>query len=298
VEAHVASPGIVVGDRPAWPLVSESRAWRRFRRDPGAVLALLAVTVVAALAVLGPSIAPYSPNAQVLSERRRPPSAAHALGQDEFGRDIASRMLHGTRATLLSCLGAVSVALLIGAAGGLVSGYSGGATDQAVMRVTDVLLAFPYFALTILVVAALGRGLAPAALAVGLANVPSFARLMRGSVLALKEEEYVLAARALGCPPPVLLARHILPNVIAPIIVMATNALAVAVLAVAGLGFLGLGAQAPQAEWGAMVGAGRSYIDTAPHIAGVPGLAISILVLSFNVLGDGLRDALDPRADD
>jgi peptide/nickel transport system permease protein len=238
---------------------------------------------------------PHDPEAQNLALRRSPPGDGYLLGTDEFGRDILSRVILGTRVALLVAFLAVGIALVVGTTIGLVAGFVGGWLDEVLMRIMDVLLAFPYLLLAVAIVAALGPGVTNTTLAVGIWATPSFARIVRGQTLALRRREFVLAARALGASAPRLMWRHVLPNIVAPVIVFATLYMANAILLEAALSFLGLGVQPPQPSWGLMISSGRDFLRVAPHVATVPGLAIMLAVLAFNLLGDGLRDALDPR---
>jgi peptide/nickel transport system permease protein len=251
--------------------------------------------LLAACAVAAPLVAPHAPTEIDLAGAAAPPSARHWLGQDQVGRDILSRVIYGARVSLVMGLIAVGIALCAGAPVGLVAGYVGGTVDLLVMRVIDVMMAFPSILLAILVVAVLGPGLQHAMVAVGIAAIPLFARLMRASVLAVKEVDYVVAARALGQSAPWIVMRHVTPNCVAPLVVQATLRIGTAILTAASLSFLGLGVQPPTPEWGAMVSEGRTYITTAPHITIFPGLAIVVTVVAFNILGDALNDWLNPR---
>jgi len=270
-------------------------AWSRFRRNRLALVGLVLVVVLAVSAALAPWLAPYDPARQSLVEKRTKPGAKYVLGADEFGRDILSRVIYGSRVALL--VGVLSA--LIAVAGGLllgtVAGFVGGWLDAVLMRGIEILLAFPYLLLALAIVAALGTGALNTTIAVGIWGVPTVTRIVRGSVLALRETEYVGAARALGAPVTALLRRHILPNILPSLIVYATLFMANAILLEAALSFLGLGVQPPTASWGLMVSTGRDVLLVAPHVATVPGLAIMVAVLAFNLVGDGLRDALDPR---
>jgi peptide/nickel transport system permease protein len=270
-------------------------AWIQIRKDKAALLGLGLVVIVFFIAVFGPSLAPYDATQQDLLVRRLPPTAGHLLGFDDFGRDILSRILVGARYTLGVALLAVSIGLIVGVSLELVSGFYGSWIDSVLMRFIDTLMAFPYLLLAIVIVGVLGPGLNNAILAVGISAMPAYARVTRATVLVLRENDYVLAARATGSTDSRIITRHILPNALAPIIVVATVGMAQAILSAAGLSFLGLGAQPPTPEWGAMLSAGRSYLFDAPHIATFPGIAIVLGMLGFNLLGDGLRDALDPR---
>ena len=256
-------------------------------------LAIVCALVLAA--VLAPVLAPHDPGQQDLVAKRTKPGARYLLGADEFGRDILSRIIFGTRVALVVGTVSVGIALGLGLAFGMVSGYRGGFVDGLISRGMEILLAFPYLLLAIAVVSALGPGVLNTTLAVGIWATPAFTRIVRASVLSLRETEYVQAARALGVPTVAILSRHILRNFLPTIIVYSTLYMANAILVEAALSFLGLGVQPPTASWGLMVATGRDFLLIAPHIATIPGLAIMVAVLGFNLLGDGLRDALDPR---
>lgn len=248
------------------------------------------------MTVVGPTLAPYDPLQTSLGMRLKPPGTpGHPLGTDELGRDVLSRLLYGARPSIGVGFAAVGVAMLIGVPIGLLAGYFGGLFDTIVSRIVDVLLAFPYVLLAIAVVAALGPGLFNAMLAVGIAGVPYYVRIVRASALALRDQEFIQASRALGAGHGRILFRHVLPNALSPLIVAATLDVGWMITAAAGLSFLGLGAQPPQPEWGVMLSDGRQYVGVAPHLALVPGFAIFSVVLALNLVGDGLRDALDPR---
>ncbi|GAB4564970.1 MAG: ABC transporter permease [Anaerolineae bacterium] len=285
----------------AYPaLARPQRSWwqdtvRQFRRNQLAVVGLIIVLGLILVAIFAPQIAPYDPTEQHLADKRMPPGAKYWLGADEFGRDIFSRILYGTRIALLVGGLAVLIATGVGLLFGTIAGYLGGLADEVIMRLTDVLLAFPYLLLAIAIVTALGASVVNTTLAVGIWGAPSFIRIVRASVLTVKERDFVLAARAVGVPASRLIVRHLVPNFIAPVAVYATLFMAQAILVEAALSFLGLGVQPPQPSWGLMVATGRNFISVAPHVATMPGLAILIAVLGFNLLGDGLRDALDPR---
>ncbi len=270
-------------------------AWARFRRNRLALVGLALVAVLGLSAVLAPWVAPYDPARQSLIEKRARPGGKFLLGADEFGRDILSRVIYGSRVALLVGLLSAAIAVLGGLLLGTVAGFAGGWLDAVMMRGLEILLAFPYLLLALAIVAALGPGALNTTIAVGIWGVPAVTRIVRGSVLALRETEYVGAARALGAPVPALLRRHILPNIVPGLIVYATLFMANAILLEAALSFLGLGVQPPVASWGLMVSTGRDVLLVAPHVATVPGLAIMVAVLAFNLVGDGLRDALDPR---
>ncbi|HET8628628.1 MAG TPA: ABC transporter permease [Thermomicrobiales bacterium] len=282
--------------RPRWRRGGfASPVWRQFRRSRTALLGLAIIAVFLLVALLAPVIAPYSPIGFSLGDQLLPPSAAHLLGTDELGRDILSRLIWGGRITLLITTGAVALALVVGAVLGIVAGFRGGWADTAIMRAIDVLLALPTFLLAVAIVAALGVGTGNVIVAVGVGSMPAFARIARGSTLAVKQEDYVLAARALGAGQGRLMWRHILPNVASALLVQTTLRLATAILTASGLSFLGLGPQPPTPEWGAMLSTGRNYLTSSPQLATIPGLAILLVTIGFNLLGDGLRDALDPR---
>ena len=270
-------------------------AWARFRRNRLALVGLALVVVLALSAALAPWLAPYDPARQSLIEKRTKPGGKYVLGADEFGRDILSRVIYGSRVALLVGLLSAAIAVAGGLLLGTIAGFTGGWLDTVMMRGIEILLAFPYLLLALAIVAALGPGALNTTIAVGIWGVPAVTRIVRASVLALRETEYVGAARALGAPSPALLRRHILPNIVPGLIVYATLFMANAILLEAALSFLGLGVQPPTASWGLMVSTGRDVLLVAPHVATVPGLAIMIAVLAFNLVGDGLRDALDPR---
>ena len=255
--------------------------------------AVLALVVGAA--IFAPQIAPHSPIDQAFTDQLRPPSPPHLFGTDEFGRDIFSRVLYGARIALVIGVLADGIALALGVVLGVVSGYFGGRVDAVVMRSVDVLLAFPYLLLAMVVVTILGPSLINAMIAIGIVYTPQFARLVRAAVLAIKEQEFVEAAGAVGAGVGRVLVRHVLPNILSPIIVMATLTVGFTIVETAGLSFLGLGASPPTPEWGSMLATGRSFMLTAPWIATFPGLAILVTVVGFNLMGDGLRDLLDPR---
>jgi peptide/nickel transport system permease protein len=290
-------PGAGGGGLPgrATPYVFSGAVVRQFRQSRAAVVGLALTLVFLLLALLAPVLAPYDPTAFTLGQQLKPPSATNLLGTDELGRDILSRILYGARITLLITLGAVLVSLVIGTLLGIVAGFLGGWTDTLVMRLMDVLLAMPGFLLAIAIIAALGAGTVNVVIAVGVFSIPSFARVARGSTLSVKQQDYVLAARALGEPAGGIMWRHILPNVTPPLVVQTTLRLATAILTASGLSFLGLGPQPPTPEWGAMLSTGRNMITSSPQLATIPGLAILLVAIGFNLLGDGLRDALDPR---
>jgi len=247
------------------------------------------------LALLAPRIAPYDPGAQILESGLSLPSSAHWLGQDKLGRDIASRLVYGSRVSLAVGLGTVSISLLLGLVAGSLSGFFGGRTDRFFMRLADMLLAFPGILLAVAITAVLGPSLRNVLVALSALGWVGIARLVRGQILKVREMEFVQAARAVGSSPARLLASHILPNAISPILVEATFGIARAIVAEAGLSFLGLGVQPPTPSWGSMINEGRHFLFVAPHLTLAPGIAIMITVMAFNFIGDGLRDALDVR---
>jgi peptide/nickel transport system permease protein len=277
-----------------------SDAWQRLRRNPGALVGFALVVVFVVVAIFAPLISPYNPREQDLSLIEHGccpgPSAQHLLGVDELGRDELSRIFYGARFSLIIGVVSVATGLSIGMLLGAIAGYLRGFVDNVIMRAMDVMLAVPGLLLAIGIVAALGPGLWQIMIAVGVTNVPIFARLLRGSILAQRENDFVLAARSVGVPRRNILASHILPNAISPVIVQGTLALATAIIDVAGLGFLGLGPQDPGTpEWGTMLTEVDRYLQSAPFLAIIPGIAIVISVLGFNLIGDGLREALDPK---
>jgi peptide/nickel transport system permease protein len=271
------------------------RALARLFRRPVAVAGLAVVCGFVAVGIAAPLIAPYDPIATSWSAVRRAPSAAHLFGTDELGRDVLSRVIFGARASLLAGVVSVAISLSLGVPIGLLAGYVGKLTDGLISRVTDAMLATPFLILAIALAAFLGPSLTNAMVAIGVSATPIFIRLTRAQVLAVKVEDYVEAARAVGNPHWRIALRHILPNVVPPLIVQATLAIAAAVIAEASLSFLGLGQQPPAPSWGSMLNTAKNYVEQAPWMAVWPGLSIFLLVLSFNLLGDGLRDALDPR---
>ncbi len=268
--------------------------WRRLRKSPSAMLGLSIVLVFVTAGFLAPWIAPHDPLRPDFGRAREGPTWDSPLGRDELGRDILSRIIYGARISLWIGFIAVAIGVALGVPLGAVSGYYG-RLDIFVQRVVDIMLAFPGLLLAIVLISILGVGLSNVMIAIGVASIPTYARLVRGSVLSLREMDYVTAARALGMSDLRIIFRHILPNCLAPIIVQSTLQVATAILFAAGLGFLGLGAKPPMPEWGVMLSTGRDYLRDWPHIATFPGLAIMLSVLGFNLLGDGLRDILDPR---
>ncbi|MDQ7849015.1 MAG: ABC transporter permease [Armatimonadota bacterium] len=260
-----------------------------------AVVGLVVLLGIGAAAALAPWISPYDPGTQVWEMALQPPSVSHWLGTDEFGRDVLSRILFGGRISLAVGFLAVGMAAGIGVPAGLVSGYAGGRVDVIVMRIMDVLLAFPAILLALAIVGALGPGVRNAILAVGIVVIPAFARVVRGATLVVRTQDYVEAARAVGAGAGRIVARHVFPNAMAPVIVQATLGVGTAILSSAGLSFLGLGAQPPTPDWGGMLASGREFMLQAWWITTFPGMAIMLTVLGFNLVGDALRDMLDPR---
>lgn len=268
---------------------------RRLWRHKGAVAGLAMLLLLVGVGLLAPVIAPYDPAAGDFAATLQPPSSAHWMGTDEQGRDIFSRVVYGLRLSLLVGLISVSIGLVFGVTLGALAGYKGGWWDTIIMRGMDILLAFPSFLLAMAVVIGLGQGLDKAIVAVGIVSIPSYARIARGAILSVRESDFVEAARAGGASDRRVLFRHILPNIFAPLLVRATMGTSEAVLETAGLSFLGLGARLPTPELGLMVARAREYFHVAPHMVYFPGLTITLMVLALNLLGDGLRDALDPR---
>jgi peptide/nickel transport system permease protein len=275
---------------------SLSEAARMFRRSGSAMFGLALVVVLGAAAVLAPLLAPHDPDVIDTARRlARPLTPGHLLGTDEFGRDLLSRLLHGARTSLVVGLAATALAAAAGSVCGLLAGFVGRWVDQLVMRSIDTLMAFPYFLLAIAIIATLGPGLVNGMVAVAIVNIPFYGRIVRATVLAVKQTEYVEAARALGVSELRLSLTHVLRNCLAPLIVAVTLNVGGMITALAGLSFLGLGVQPPTSDWGSMLSSSRQYMNVAPHVAALPGFAIFLAVLGFNLLGDGLRDALDPR---
>ena len=270
-------------------------AWRRFARRRAALLGVAIVLSFIVLALGASWIAPLDPIATNWGAIRKAPSAAYWFGTDEIGRDVLSRVIWGTRASLLAGVVSVSISLMLGVPIGLAAGFMGGAVDTVISRITDAFLACPFLILAIALAAFLGPSLSNAMIAIGVSATPIFVRLTRAQVINVKVEDYIEAARAVGNPPWRIALRHVLPNITAPLIGQATLAIAAAVIAEASLSFLGLGQQPPAPSWGSMLNTAKNYVDNAPWMAIWPGLSIFLLVLAFNLVGDGLRDALDPR---
>ncbi|HUN98886.1 MAG TPA: ABC transporter permease [Bradyrhizobium sp.] len=271
------------------------RALQRLRRRKGAVIGLVVIATFVVLALFAPLIAPYDPIASSWSLVRKPPSSAHWFGTDDLGRDVLSRVIYGARASLMAGVISVGIALAIGVPFGLLAGYRGGFIDGLISRITDAMLACPFLILAIALAAFLGPSLGNAMIAIGISATPIFIRLTRGQVMNVKVEDYVEAARAVGNPPWRIVVVHILPNVMPALLVQATLSIAAAIIAEAALSFLGLGQQPPAPSWGSMLNSAQRFLTSAPWMALWPGLGIFLVVLSFNLVGDGLRDALDPH---
>ncbi|WP_445683196.1 nickel transporter permease [Solibacillus sp. FSL K6-1523] len=268
---------------------------KRLLKNKAAVIGGLVILFIILVGIIGPFLLKTDPNAQDILNKLQPPSKEHWFGTDNFGRDIFTRVVFGTKLTLKVGFLSVLIGGIIGIVLGIVSGYYGGIIDTLIMRVMDVLLAFPGILLALAIVSVLGGSLTNVIIAVGIFSVPAFARIVRGSTLQVKKLEYIDAVRALGASDGRIIFKHILPNILSPIIVQATMRIATAILTASGLAFLGLGAQPPASEWGAMLSDGRAYMHNASHMVMFPGMMIVIVVLAFNIFGDGLRDALDPK---
>lgn len=271
--------------------------WRRLKKNKLAIVGLIIILSLTILAISADFIADYETVVikQDIKNRLKPPSAEHIFGTDEFGRDIFARLVHGTRVSLTVGLISVSIALVVGGFLGAIAGYYGNRIDNIIMRTMDIFLAVPNILLAIAIVAALGTSIVNLMIAVGISSIPSYARIVRASVLSIKDQEFVEAARAIGAKDLTIILTHIIPNSLAPVIVQATLGVANAILSTAALSFIGLGIQPPAPEWGAMLSGGRTFLRDASHITVFPGIAIMITILALNMLGDGLRDALDPK---
>lgn len=267
----------------------------RFKKNKRALVGFWMVVFCVVVALFAHWVAPYDPIEQNMEIMLEGPSWSHPLGTDEFGRDILSRIIHGTQISLMTGIVGVLIAVVLGVALGTISGYFGGWADSLIMRLMDIFMAFPSFLLALAIVSVLGPGMVNVMIAIGIFSVPTFARLSRSSVISIKDKEYIEAVKSMGGSHLHIIMKHIIPNSIAPIIVLSTMRIATAIITAAGLSFLGMGAQPPTPEWGAMLSTGREYLRVAPHVSTMPGLAIMFLVLGFNMLGDGLRDALDPK---
>lgn len=274
----------------------ESRVWRRFSKSKSSVFGLIVVLIMVFIAAFAPLLAPYDPAAQSWTAVRQAPSALYWLGTDESGRDILSRMIFGARASLMAGLISVSIAIALGVPLGLAAGFLGGFVDGLISRFTDAMLACPFLILAIAFAAFLGPSLTNAMLAIGITATPLFIRLTRGQVLSLRSEDYIEAATAVGNPRWRVAFRHVLPNILPQLLVQTTITIATAIIAEASMSFLGLGQQPPAPSWGSMLNTAQRFLSNAPWMALWPGAVIFLTVLSFNLLGDGLRDALDPRS--
>src|SRR5690349_24799345 len=290
VAASSGAPGAIM---PRSPL---QLALRRFLHRPVAVIGLAVIVLFVAVAICAPLIAPYDPVATSWSAIRKAPSAAHWMGTDENGRDVLSRVIFGARASLMAGVVSVLIAGAIGVPTGLLAGFAGGWVDSVLSRITDAMLACPFLILAIALAAFLGPNLTNAMIAIGVSTAPRFMRVARAATLDASSNDYVEAARAIGNPGWRVAVRHILPNIVPPVLVQGTLAIAAAIIAEASLSFLGLGQQPPDPSWGSMLNSAQRFLEQAPWLAVFPGLAIFLVVLSFNLVGDGLRDALDPRA--
>lgn len=274
---------------------SSNRAWRKLKANRSALVGLAIIVFFTLLAIAAPLLPVADPLATSWTAIRKAPSAAHWMGTDDIGRDILSRMIWGAQASLMAGIFSVAIAIVIGVPFGLISGYFGGWVDQVISRITEAFLALPFLIMAIALAAFLGPSLTNAMIAIGLSAMPVFVRLTRGQVLAVKTEDYVEGARSIGLGHFDIMTRYILPNIMAPIIVQATLTVATAIIAEASLSFLGLGQQPPAPSWGSMLNVAKNFLDQAPWMAMWPGAAIFLIVIGFNLLGDGLRDALDPR---
>jgi peptide/nickel transport system permease protein len=267
----------------------------RFKKNKRAMVGLWMVSLFIVVAIFAPLIAPYDPieqNMQIMLEK---PSIKHPFGTDEFGRDLLSRIIYGAQISLAIGTIGVLIAVVFGVALGTIAGYFGGWIDHIIMRIMDIFMAFPSFLLALAIVSVLGPGMVNVMIAIGIFSIPNFSRIARSSVISIKNKEFIEATRAMGGTDTRIIIKHLIPNSISPIIVLSTMRIATAIITAAGLSFLGMGAQPPTPEWGAMLSTGREYLRVAPHVSTIPGLAIMFLVLGFNMLGDGLRDALDPK---
>jgi peptide/nickel transport system permease protein len=284
-------------DAATWPKARGpwSDAWRRLRRNTGATVGGVVFLLIVAAAAAAPWLAPHDPVRLNVAESLEPPGPRHWLGTDQFGRDVLSRIVYGARVSVATGLVAVTISVVAGSVLGLVSGYYRGTVDLFVMRLVDVMLAFPGILLALVIIAVLGPNLGSAMVAVGISGMPLFIRVVRSSTLSVREVQYVEAARATGGGDARIVFRHVLPNVLTPIIVLVTLGIPSAIIAGAALSFLGLGVRPPTPDWGDMLSRGRAFMTTAWWLSTFPGLAIMVIVLAINRLGDGLRDALDPR---
>ncbi|ARK28411.1 nickel transporter permease [Halalkalibacter krulwichiae] len=286
----------VTSNPPPNPTVERWKSfYKKLRKNKAAMVGGFLILFFILVAIIGPYFTPYEPNVQNHVNKLASPSAEHWFGTDHHGRDIFTRIIHGMSITLYVGFFSVVIGAIVGIFLGVVSGYYGGKLDAFIMRVMDVLLAFPGILLALAIVSVLGGSLTNVIIAVGIFSIPVFARIVRGSTLAVRKLEYIDAVRSLGASDARIIFKHVLPNVTSPLIVQATLSIATSILTASGLSFLGMGAQPPTPEWGAMLSDGRNYMWDAPHVAFFPGVAIVIVVLAFNIFGDGLRDALDPK---
>jgi peptide/nickel transport system permease protein len=287
---------VINGQKRSSPRIEAYKAfWKRLSKNKAAVVGGFFILLFIVVSIVGPFLTTKDPTEVMVLNKLQPPSAEFWFGTDNFGRDIFTRIIHGMSLTLKVGFLSVAIGGSIGVIFGIVSGYYGGKIDTIIMRVMDVLLAFPGILLALAIVSVLGGSLQNVIIAVAVFSVPAFARIVRSSTLSVRQLEYIDAVKALGASDFRIIFKHILPNVVSPIIVQATLRIATAVLTASGLSFLGLGAQPPEPEWGAMLNDGRTYMKTAPHLMLFPGMMIAIVVLAFNIFGDGLRDALDPK---
>ncbi|MFK9094309.1 nickel transporter permease [Bacillus salipaludis] len=268
---------------------------KRFKKNRRAMIGFYITSIFVIMALLAPWISPYDPFQYNMKALLHPPSLDHPFGTDQFGRDVLSRIIHGSRISLMIGIVGVGISIIVGVTLGTVAGYFGGILDSIIMRIMDILLAFPGFLLALAIISILGPSMINVMIAIGIFSIPVFARIMRSSVISIKYKEFIEATKSLGGSHFLIIMKHVIPNCIAPIIVLSTMRIATAILTAAGLSFLGLGAQPPSPEWGAMLNEGREYMRSATHLSTVPGLMIMFVVLGFNMLGDGLRDALDPQ---
>ncbi len=275
------------------------RSWHMARvlvKNRASLAGLLIIALMLSLALVGPAIAPYSPSEIHIRDKVHPPNGTYWLGTDQFGRDILSRLLHGSRISLVLSILGVAIATIIGTTLGAIAGFGQRWVDEVLMRTMDILMAFPFIVLAIGLIAVVGPSLRNIVFVVAFTRVPEFARVVRGAVLTRKHEEFVVAARTVGLSEGRILIQHVLPNIVTPIVVVVSLAMATAILTESSLSFLGLGVQPPTASWGTMIGDGRNYVSDGFWISTVPGIAISVTILGFNLLGDGLRDVFDPRS--
>ncbi|MDN4608059.1 nickel transporter permease [Sporosarcina highlanderae] len=290
------TPVAGIGQKRSSPRVEAYKAfWRRLSKNKAAVVGGVLILFFVLTGFIGPLLTTLDPYEPQISNKLKPPSAEHWFGTDNYGRDIFTRIIHGMSITMKVGFFSVALGGIVGVFFGIISGYYGGKLDTVIMRIMDVLLAFPGILLALAIVSVLGGSVQNMIIAVGVFSVPAFARIVRGSTLSVRKLEYIDAVKALGASDARIIFKHILPNVMSPIIVQLTLRIATAVLTASGLAFLGLGAKPPTPEWGAMLSEGRAYMQQAPHLVLFPGVAIVIVVLAFNIFGDGLRDALDPK---